>query len=539
MQPGHSSDSLPVFLAGGGAMGARLRAFDWSSIGLGEPRSWPAALRSALAICLSSNFPTCVYWGRELHTLYNDAWAPIPAERHPWCLGRPARQVWADIWDVIEPQFRAVFETGKGFSAYDQFLPMQRLGRVRETYWTYSFTPLFDENEQVVGILNQGHETTAAVVGEREHKDEVARLRDLFELAPGAVTLLQGPRHVIEMANAAFLQLVGSRDVIGRSVAEALPEIAAQGFVTLLDEVYRSGETYNGEAVTIDLQRMPGAPLEERSLDFVYQPIRDASGCPNGILVQATDVTERDRALQQLREADRRKDVFLATLAHELRNPLAPIATGLQQLKVAGSADTQVAATREMMERQLRHLMHLVDDLLDVSRISTGKITLRRERVALRSVLARAVESTRALFEQKSQRLDVSPAEDELYVQGDVARLTQVFANLLGNACKFTQECGCVALGMHRDGELVRLTVTAGGMGAAPASIAQVFELFEQAQVPGAAAGVPGVGLALVSQLVQLHGGRVEVHSDGDDGGSRFTVWLPLAERAVAAQRTS
>ena len=129
------SGTTKSFMAGGGAMGERIRAFDWAASPLGPPEGWPEVLRSALRICLSSAFPTAIYWGPDLVLLYNDSWSPIPAERHPGCLGRPAREVWSDIWDIIEPQFAAVVETGEGFSAFDQLLPMVRDGVPRTTYW--------------------------------------------------------------------------------------------------------------------------------------------------------------------------------------------------------------------------------------------------------------------------------------------------------------------------------------------------------------------------------------------------------------------
>src|SRR3712207_4131231 len=148
-------------------MSARIRGFDWSSTPLGPIEQWPEPLRIALSIAEHSAFPTAIYWGPDLRLLYNDAWAPVPAERHPWALGRPGAEVWVDIWDVVGPQFARVIETGEGFSTFDQMLPMVRGGIPRETYWNYSFTPIRGETGLVVGIFNQGHEVTERVLGER------------------------------------------------------------------------------------------------------------------------------------------------------------------------------------------------------------------------------------------------------------------------------------------------------------------------------------------------------------------------------------
>lgn len=155
------------FLSGGGQMGERIRAHDWSLTPLGSPETWSASLRSAASICLNSSLPTAIYWGPDLRLLYNDAWVPIPAERHPWALAQPAAEVWADIWPIVGPQFERVLTTGEGFSAFDQMLPMERSGRVHETYWNYSFTPIRDDEGAVVGILNQGNETTDRVLSQR------------------------------------------------------------------------------------------------------------------------------------------------------------------------------------------------------------------------------------------------------------------------------------------------------------------------------------------------------------------------------------
>lgn len=292
----------PEFLAGGGEMGRMIRAHDWAATPLGAPDTWPQSLRSALSICLHSAFPTAIYWGPELRLLYNDAWSPIPADRHPWALGRPGAEVWRDIWDVVGPQFERVMATGEGFSAYDQLLMMERDGVPAETYWNYSFTAIRGEDGSVVGIFNQGNETTAAVLARRAAQAEIERLARMFAEAPSAVAVLRGPGHVFELANPAYEALVGRGNLIGRSVAEALPEVVAQGFTELLDSVLASGEPYVGRAVPVALER--DGRIEERLLDFVYQPLYDTEGLPSGIFVQATDVTGIGRAEAALRISD-------------------------------------------------------------------------------------------------------------------------------------------------------------------------------------------------------------------------------------------
>ena len=276
-----------------GEMAGRIRRHDWSATPLGPIEAWPHSLRVALGICLNSSIPTAIYWGPELRLLYNDAWATIPAERHPGALGQPAAKVWADIWAIVGPQFERTLATGEGFSTFDQMLPMVRGGEVTETYWNYSFTPIRGEDGSVVGVFNQGNETTGRVLAERQKAAETERLRRMFDQAPGFMAMLRGPEHVFELANAAYMQLVGHRDVVGKPVRAALPEIEGQGFFELLDNVLASGRPFVGRAMPADLQRTPGAAVERRFVDLVYQPVTDPGGEISGIFVEGSDVTER------------------------------------------------------------------------------------------------------------------------------------------------------------------------------------------------------------------------------------------------------
>ncbi|MGE8093014.1 PAS domain-containing protein [Sphingomonas sp. NPDC085925] len=301
----------PRFLDHEGEMAERIRTFDWANHPLGTPGTWPDALRFALDLALASTFPTAIYWGEDLHLLYNDAWAPIPAERHPAALGRPAREVWRDVWDVVGPQMARVIATGQGFAVYDQLLAMERAGRRQETWWNYSFTPLRDGAGRICGLINQGNETTRSVLAERARLAEAARLRDLFEQAPGAVALLHGPEHRFEFANAEYLALVGGRPVLGRTVAEALPELIDQGFVALLDRVHASGETFRADGVPVLFRHRADAPAETRFLDFVYQPVKDENGDTTDIFVVANDVSERAAAEEALRRSEERLQLAL------------------------------------------------------------------------------------------------------------------------------------------------------------------------------------------------------------------------------------
>ena len=246
------------------------------------------------------------------------------------------------------------------------------------------------------------------------------------------------------------------------------------------------------------------------------------------------------RRVTRLREADRRKDEFLASLAHELRNPLAPIRTGVEILRKS-AAQNKVETILPMMERQLQHMTRLLDDLLDVSRISRGKITLQVERIDLRHVLDASVEASRPLIEQMGHALTVSIPTTPVFLNADAVRCAQVISNLLNNAAKYTPSGGCITLKAEDFGDEVDVSVTDNGIGIAPESMESIFDMFTQVGSASHAQGGLGIGLSLAKGLVALHGGTIEAHSDGRGRGSVFRVRLPtrVARHAPAATRSS
>jgi PAS domain S-box-containing protein len=246
---------------------------------------------------------------------------------------------------------------------------------------------------------------------------------------------------------------------------------------------------------------------------------------------QAADVIERAHAENALIEANRRKDEFLATLAHELRNPLAPIRNAVELLRIKDPPDPELREAREIIERQVRQLTRLVDDLLDVSRITSGRIRLQRERVGLAAVVTDAVESSRPFIEASAHELTVSLPPDPIYVDGDAIRLVQVFSNLLTNAAKYTEKGGHIRLTVERKSGEAVVSVVDTGIGIDAAHLPHVFEMFSQvAPALERSQDGLGIGLSLVRGLVALHDGSVESHSDGLGMGSEFVVRLPVSE---------
>ena len=372
--------------------------------------------------------------------------------------------------------------------------------------------------------------TRAQVMQEVNRALEAERLRlmHLFEHAPGVVYFTSGPEHVIDLANAAFYDLVGQRDVLGKPLRESFPEPEVQGFIDLHDEVFRSGRRKVLPEAQVRLRRPPGGLLVERVVDLVYQPIRDAAGRVVGICGQANDITERRRAEADVQLASRRKDEFLATLAHELRNPLAPIRNGLEILKLAQAPQAPAQRTLSLMDRQLSHLVRLVDDLLDVGRISAGKVRVDMRPIALRDAIMRSVEATQPLIDARQHRLVIHLPSEDVRVEGDLDRLAQVFANLLSNAAKYTERGGRIEISAVAQPDQVVVSVIDNGIGIPAHDLSRVFELFSQVRAhQNHWEGGLGIGLALVHRLVALHGGSVEVDSAGAGQGSAFRVRLP------------
>ncbi len=327
-----------------------------------------------------------------------------------------------------------------------------------------------------------------------------------------------------EEANEAFSMHTGLRNAIGRNILELVPD-HEEHWMDLYDRVARTGEA------TRFVQEAKGM---KRWFD-VYATRLGGEGS-DLVAVLFSDITQRLVAEQDLRrlneelaQANRRKTEFLATLAHELRNPLAPLSNGLHLMRMASSKPELLEKTRQMMERQIQHMVHLVDDLLDVARISTGKVELRRQRIDLKEVVATAVETSTSLIEGSGHKLTVEVPAQPLPVDADPTRIAQVISNLLNNAAKYTPEGGRIALKVAIEGQHAVLSVTDTGIGIGPEAIGKVFEMF--AQVPGAGKpqGGLGIGLSLVQSLVALHGGTVAAASAGVGQGSVFTVRLPLA----------
>jgi len=418
------------------------------------------------------------------------------------------------------------------FSAYCRAIETREPQTIESVYspqgtpvWYHNIATAFGD-----GIAVWFADVTASRRAELAAREARAQLQTVTELmASGTTRCSRELRYIwVNRQYAEWLDRP-AEELAGRPIEEV---IGAATFQQLLPH-YRA--VLSGQRVEHELQ-IEFARLGPRWVSAVYVPSFAADGLVDGWVGVITDITNHKRLELALLEADRRKDEFLAVLAHELRNPLAPIRNALELLRLKASPDPQLQHPQEIIDRQLHHLSRLVDDLLDLSRVTQGRIQLRRTRVSIAVVIANAVETSAPHIVGAGHELDVRLPPEPLYVQADVTRLAQIISNLLNNAAKYTPRGGRITLSARPEGEAICIEVADSGVGIAKELLPQIFDMFVQGDhsLERTQDGL-GIGLTLVSRLVQMHGGTVEAYSEGPGKGSRFCVRLPLAARETAS----
>ena len=816
-------------------MRALCRAFDWSSTPLGPSNDWPQSLRTTTAILLASRNPMFLWWGPELIQIYNDAYRPsFGAEgRHPSALGMRGRECWTDIWETIGPQIEQVMTTGEPTWHEDQYLPIERNGRLEDVWWTYSYSPVQDEEGRIAATLVVCQETTKRVVSQRErellleerrqaeeslresearlraiydgtyeyigllaadwtllstnraslefadmraddvmgrpfaetpwfentpgasdairdavrraaagefvrfetdmrrpsgesrtfdlslhpvrdehgnvvlivpegrdvterHRAEVAlresearyralfesidaglcvvemifdernqpvdcrfvevnpafmrqtglgnpagklwselgrdfdefwmqtygrvaltgepirieapaasngrwydafvfrigrpderriavlfndvtvartanterdrllraleversRFEYVFEKEPAFLAVLRGPEHVFALANDAYYQLVGKRELIGKPLKEALPEVAGQGFEDLLDEVLATGTPYVGREVLVRISRNAGDESDERFLDFVYLPLVEGENERVGVIAHGTDITEQVPARREVERlydleqhartvveeayriaeaANRAKSQFLAVMSHELRTPLNAIGgyAELLEMGIRGPVTDEQREDLHRIQTSQRHLLGLINEVLNYAKLETGSVTYDVGDVPVRASLIAAESLVAPQARAKGLTLETADCPTNLIARADPEKLRQILVNLLSNAVKFTDTGGRVEMSCSGDAEHVRLTVRDTGIGIPPDKLHVIFDPFVQVRSDLARRHEgTGLGLAISRDLARGMGGDLTVESTFR-GGSTFTVVLPRATPAA------
>ncbi|MBB1283025.1 PAS domain S-box protein [Flavisolibacter sp. BT320] len=292
-----------AFLNGGGAMGELIQKKDWSKSPLGLPETWPKSLQTAVSILLNSQFPMFVWWGEDLITIYNDAYCPVAGEKHPELLGKSGREGWAEIWPDLDPLVESVF-SGKATWSEDQPLYMNRHGFVEETYFTFSYSPVWGDTGKVEGLFCACIETTGKLQAARRLEESERNLRATILQSPVAMCILRGPSFIVEIANDRMFELWGrgANEMLNRPIFEGLPEVRNQGLEELLQQVYKTGQGLTASERSIQLPRKTG--IQTAYINFVYEPFREGDGSVSGIICVATEVTEQVKARKRIEESE-------------------------------------------------------------------------------------------------------------------------------------------------------------------------------------------------------------------------------------------
>jgi signal transduction histidine kinase len=711
-------DAPASVFGGGGEMGALCRSLDWAGTALGPVENWSHSLRTTVSTLLNSRFPMFLWWGPQLVQIYNDAYRPSLGEggRHPQALGARGQDFWTDIWSIIAPQIHDVMRSGEATWHEDQLVAIERNERVEEVYWTYSYSPVRDDDGSIGGTLVVCQETTSQVIGqrrldvqhrlaalrfqesaprvaveaartlaedrldvsfllccsgaerpdgtqmtlvhnervppdpgawplvevmesrqarvvdvrgidgidagvwpepteravilpllppgeanavgalvvglsprlpwnepyreflasaaahiaahiaafnrqeEREQRDrelelERARLAFVFKQAPAFLAVMRGPEHVFELANDAYYRLVGHRDILGRRIIDALPEVRDQGFVELLDRVLASGEPFVGERVPVLLERTDGGEPRLRFLDFVYLPMLDTEGVASGVIAHGVDVTEHvqaradverllsesEHARAEAEEANQAKSRFLANMSHEVRTPINAVMgyTDLLMMEIPGPINPEQAMQLGRITSSSAHLLRLVDDMLDLSKVEAGGMDVAETAEDVRDTVEEALAMVAPQASARHLELPEAPGcPAGVRYLGDPARVRQILVNLLSNAVKFSDPDTRVtvrctvhseppAQGVHAmAGRCVAVEVEDTGIGMAADQLERIFEPFVQVDSASTRReGGTGLGLTISRRLARLMGGDVTVRSQPGEG-SVFTLWL-------------
>lgn len=516
-------------------MGMALRDADWQASPLGPIAGWPTSLKTAVGLVLDSAGTKILVWGPELVTFYNDAYIPLLAGAPNDGMGRSYPGFRPDLWVKMRPHLEAAM-AGEGQGATQMRTVLRRNGDEETAYYTLCFNPVRDEQGAVAGVLTDFIETTAHVRLADALLAENKRFRALFDQAPVFLALTATADLRIEYVNRAYERLVGARDMVGKTAAEALPELEAQGFIKLLAQVYQSGEPQIGRDTAFQPRNEAGEVPAPLYLDFIYQPIVDAGGAVTGVLCVGSDVTERHVAMAQaerlesdLHHASRMSAMgtMATTIAHELNQPLTAAGNYLsgcrrmvESLEGPGRATLQGALDRA--EQQVRR----AGEIVSRARTIVVSDSARHRVVSMNDMVAHAIELVAATRGCGAVEIRSCLSSDDTLLCVDPVQIEQVLLNLMRNACQ------AMASSKRRE-----LTISSRELGD---GFAEIFLQDTGCGLPGDAEGDVfaafvksttgglGVGLSLSRTLVEAHGGTMSA-SNNPDGGASFRFTLPMA----------
>ena len=552
-------------------MGQRIRAHDWAATPLGPVETWPQSLRSAVSILLPSRAQIVLFWGSELITLYNDAYAPVLGAKHPWALGRPAHECWHEVWHVLGPLFEGVVSTGEAFWAKEHPFFLHRQGFLEETYFDVSYDPVRIEDGSVGGIFCIVSEQTGRVLGERrlhtlrELGTRTATAKNVAEVCwEAAAALALDPADMPYSLLYLFDAQTGRAELIGRG-GVALEALACPHEIVLAD-CEALAAACEGRVIEVETAVFVSQAPETAAEHVLVLPItlgtqavgalvagvsrflrlagdyRDffdlAAARIAAAIANARAYEEERRRAEVLAELDRAKTTFFSNVSHEFRTPLTLLLSPLEDL-LALSESQFLPAHRELltiMQRNGLRLQKLVNTLLDFSRLEAGRMQAMYEPTDLAALTVDLASTFRSACERAELRLvvDCPMLPAPVYVDQDMWE--KVVLNLLSNAVKYTF-AGEITITLRQAGDVVELAVRDTGIGIPTAELPHLFERFHRvAGARGRTQEGTGIGLALVQELVQLHGGSVRVES-ALGRGSTFCVSIPTGMAHLPADR--
>ena len=575
-------DPALTFLAGGGEMGALIRAHDWARTPLGPPAHWPQSLKTAVRIMLTSRQPIWIGWGEQLTYLYNDAYQSIIGGKHPWALGRPTAEVWSEIWSDIGPLLATAMGGIEGIYVEEQLLIMERNGYPEETYYTFSYSPIADDDGTSGGIICANTDDTQRVIGERQ----LALLRDLaagtvdarawteacerslatlaeapqditfallYMVAPGAETATLAAAAGLDKNHPAVpphLPLVGDSawpvaQVLQDHELRVLDDVVARFGVALpggawdrpttraaVLAVPATGETGRSGALVVGLNPC-------RLFDKDYRGFLGLVAGQIAAAVASADAYEEERRrVEALAELDRAKTAFFSNVSHEFRTPLTLMLGPLEDALSGDSSPDEMRAQVELAHRSGARLLRLVNSLLDFSRIEAGRASATYEPTDLAGFSAEIGSSFRSAIEKAGLRfaLQCKPLPHPVHVDREMWE--KVLLNLLSNAFKFTLE-GEIELSVEpsADGRSALVKVRDTGIGIPSGELPRLFDRFHRVEgAQGRSFEGSGIGLALVHELVTLHGGEISATSPPGDG-TTFAITLPFGHAHLPDER--
>ena len=550
-----------VVFAGSGEMVSRCREFPWYSSPLGPVSSWSASLRTTVSILLESRNPMFLWWGPELVQLYNDAYAPSlgVGDRRSRALGARGREFWTDIWATIGPQIEQVMTTGEATWHEDQYLPIERNGRMEDVWWTYSYSPV-REDGAIAGVLVVCQETTARVkllaerdlllAAERTAHAEADAAREtlsaVFEQAPLPIAVVEGREQRFTVANALYQQMIGNRDPVGLTLREVFPDLADSQIESVLRQVYETGVRFTANDLLVKFDVHAVGEVGDHYYDLVYHPLRMGNGEVRGVVAVATDVTERramllererllaeaERARAEAERANSAKSEFLTVMSHELRTPLNAIVGHAQliELGVYGPVTQDQLMALDRIQRSQRHLLGLINGVLNYAKIDAGAVLYYISDVHVDESLATCEALTAPQARMKQLDFQCLRCDPRLTARVDAEKLQQILLNLFSNAIKFTDTGGRVTSRcMRLDDSRIAIEVTDTGRGIPADQLERVFEPFVQIDTKLTRAGEgTGLGLSISRELARGMGGELTARSVLG-AGSTFTLTLPAA----------